>query len=84
MGKSRSHIANLMRLCNSMESSKITADGELSVGHAKVLLGIDDGPPTALGRQAVWRVDGPAIETRTNGFALSSNGTSRRVYPLFI
>jgi ParB family chromosome partitioning protein len=83
MGKSRSHIANLMRLLQlDGELKRLLADGELSVGHAKVLLGIDD-PDRRLeiGRQAVlegWTVR-QIEDALANGFAPSSNGTSRRI-----
>lgn len=61
MGKSRSHIANLLRLLQlDGELKRLVVDGELSVGHAKALLGIDD-PEICLsiGRKAVlesWTV----------------------------
>ncbi len=83
MGKSRSHIANLMRLLQlDGELKRLLADGELSVGHAKVLLGIDD-PDRRLeiGRQAVlegWTVR-QIEDALAKGFAPSSNGTSRRI-----
>ena len=83
MGKSRSHIANLMRLLQlEGELKRLLAEGELSVGHAKVLLGIDDPDRRlAIGRQAVlegWTVR-QIEDALTNGFAPSNNGTSRRV-----
>jgi ParB family chromosome partitioning protein len=55
MGKSRSHIANLMRLLQlDGELKRLLSDGELSVGHAKVLLAIDDPAlRLSIGRQAV-------------------------------
>ena len=61
MGKSRSHIANLMRLLQlDDELKRLLSEGELSVGHAKVLLGIADPlRRLAIGRQAVlegWTV----------------------------
>ena len=61
MGKSRSHIANLMRLLQlDGELQRLLSDGELSVGHAKVLLGIDDpAHRLSIARQAVlegWTV----------------------------
>ncbi len=61
MGKSRSHIANLLRLLKlDNELKRLLSDGELSVGHAKVLLGIDDPDRRlSIGRQAVlegWTV----------------------------
>lgn len=43
MGKSRSHVTNVLRLLNlDSELRRLLAEGELSLGHAKVLLGIDD------------------------------------------
>ena len=56
MGKSRSHIANLMRLLQlDGELQRLLSDGELSVGHAKVLLGIDDpAHRLSIARQAVF------------------------------
>ena len=61
MGKSRSHIANLLRLLQlDGELKRLLADGELSVGHAKVLLSIEDPERRlSMGRQAVlegWTV----------------------------
>lgn len=42
-GKSRSHITNLMRLLSLPERIKdIVAEGKLSMGHARALLGLDD------------------------------------------
>ena len=61
MGKSRSHITNLLRLLQlDGDLKRLLAEGELSVGHAKVLLGIED-PERRLtvGRKAVlegWTV----------------------------
>ena len=83
MGKSRSHIANLMRLLQlDGELKRLLADGELSVGHAKVLLGIDDPDRRlAIGRQAVlegWTVR-QIEDALANGFSPSSKGTSRRI-----
>lgn len=41
VGKSRSHIANLMRLLTLPEDlRRLVAEGKLSTGHAKVLLGV--------------------------------------------
>ncbi len=61
IGKSRSHVANLLRLLQlDGELKRLLSDGELSVGHAKVLLGVEDcHRRLALGRQAVlegWTV----------------------------
>ena len=61
IGKSRSHIANLMRLLQlDGELRRLLSDGELSVGHAKVLLSIEDPDKRlSVGRQAVlegWTV----------------------------
>ena len=61
MGKSRTHITNLMRLLQlDSELKRLLADGELSVGHAKVLLSIEDPKHRlSIGQQAVlegWTV----------------------------
>jgi len=61
MGKSRSHIANLLRLLQlDGELKRWLSDGELSVGHAKALLGVNDPDQRlSIGRQAVldgWTV----------------------------
>jgi ParB family transcriptional regulator, chromosome partitioning protein len=61
MGKSRTHITNLMRLLQlDGELKRLLAEGELSVGHAKVLLSIEDPKHRlSIGQQAVlegWTV----------------------------
>ncbi|MCW9036184.1 MAG: ParB/RepB/Spo0J family partition protein [Rhodospirillales bacterium] len=50
VGKSRSHVANMMRLLGLPDTVKLMMDtGELSAGHARALLKADD--PIALARQ---------------------------------
>ena len=61
MGKSRTHITNLMRLLQlDGELKRLLAEGELSVGHAKVLLSVEDPKQRlSIGQQAVlegWTV----------------------------
>jgi len=61
MGKSRSHVTNLMRLLQlDGELRRLVAEAELSVGHAKVLLSVEDPERRlAIGRQAIlegWTV----------------------------
>lgn len=52
LGKSRSHIANQMRLLNLPEEVKtMVSDGKLSAGHARAVLTADD--PIGLARQIV-------------------------------
>ena len=52
LGKSRSHIANLMRLLQLPEDVlKMLKDGELSAGHARALITSSD--PSALARKVV-------------------------------
>jgi ParB family chromosome partitioning protein len=54
MGKSRSHIANLMRLLSLPgDVLEMLRDGRLSAGHARALITTDD--PAGLARQAVAR-----------------------------
>ncbi len=54
MGKSRSHIANLMRLLTLPgDVLDMLRDGRLSAGHARALITLDD--PAAVARQAVTR-----------------------------
>lgn len=54
LGKSRSHIANLMRLLKLPEAVKEhLRQGELSAGHARALINADD--PVALARQVIAR-----------------------------
>ncbi|MEN3972560.1 ParB/RepB/Spo0J family partition protein [Sphingomicrobium sp. XHP0235] len=52
VGKSRSHVANLIRLLDLPEDVQaMLAGGQLSMGHARALLGADDA--TALAKQVV-------------------------------
>jgi ParB family chromosome partitioning protein len=54
IGKSRSHIANLLRLLNLPDEVKELMDkGELTMGHARALMSADD--PVALAREVVAR-----------------------------
>jgi ParB family chromosome partitioning protein len=54
MGKSRSHIANLMRLLGLPDDVlEMLRDGRLTAGHARALITTRD--PSALARQAVAR-----------------------------
>jgi ParB family chromosome partitioning protein len=52
LGKSRSHIANLLRLLNLPEDvQQMLRDGKLSAGHARALVTTDN--PTELARQVI-------------------------------
>lgn len=52
LGKSRSHIANLLRLLNlPTEVQMLVREGQLSMGHARALLSSDE--PLALAKRAV-------------------------------
>ncbi|WP_116091006.1 ParB/RepB/Spo0J family partition protein [Sphingomonas crusticola] len=54
VGKSRSHIANLLRLLDlPMSVRQAVADGRLSMGHARALIGSAD--PEALAEQVIKR-----------------------------
>ena len=82
MGKSRSHIANLMRLLHlDDELKRLLSEGELSVGHAKVLLGVDDPERRlAVGRQAVlegWTVR-QIEEVLANGMVQNRSSVPRK------
>jgi len=82
MGKSRSHIANLMRLLQlDDELKRLLSEGELSVGHAKVLLGVDDPERRlAVGRQAVlegWTVR-QIEEVLANGMVQNRSSVPRK------
>jgi ParB family chromosome partitioning protein len=55
VGKSRSHVANMMRLTKlPAEVQAYIASGQLSAGHARALIGVPDPlrPPNALSRKA--------------------------------
>jgi ParB family chromosome partitioning protein len=52
IGKSRSHVANTMRLLNLPEMSRrLVAEGSISAGHARALLSVKD--PDAIARRIV-------------------------------
>lgn len=52
IGKSRSHVANTLRLLNLPESAKaLVRDGAISAGHARALLAVDN--PEAVARRIV-------------------------------
>lgn len=54
MGKSRSHVANLLRLLNLPEEvQNMVRDGQLSAGHARALITADD--PIALAQRVISR-----------------------------
>lgn len=82
MGKSRTHITNLMRLLQlDGELKRLLADGELSVGHAKVLLSIEDPKHRlSIGQQAVlegWTVR-QIEEALTRGLAQTGAPLQRK------
>ncbi|SEH16092.1 chromosome partitioning protein, ParB family [Sphingopyxis sp. YR583] len=48
VGKSRSHVANLMRLLDLPDSVQaLVGDGSLAMGHARALIGVDDAEAIA-------------------------------------
>lgn len=52
VGKSRSHVANLMRLLDLPQAVQaLVGDGSLAMGHARALIGADD--PEAIARRVV-------------------------------
>lgn len=86
VGKSRSHVANLMRLRNLPQSvhSWLVA-GELTMGHARALLAADE--PEAIGRQIVARglsvreTEALIKKARTRSKAAGGSGDGRVVNP---
>jgi len=79
MGKSRSHIANLMRLLGLPDQIQdMLRAGELSAGHARALLTADD--PLALARKAVangWSVRDVEKHAKPGGTAKPKSSTAR-------
>lgn len=62
VGKSRSHVANLMRLLDLPESVQaLVGDGSLAMGHARALIGADDAEAIA-GRVAKEGLSVRAVE----------------------
>jgi ParB family chromosome partitioning protein len=82
IGKSRSHLANTMRLLKLPESvQKMVCDGELSAGHARALIGREDAEEVA--RDVVKRglnVRGVEALFQT-GKSGASNGSKTVVIP---
>lgn len=75
MGKSRSHIANLMRLLSLPEEVQdMLRDGRLSAGHARALITTDN--PVELARRAVAR--GMSVREVEKAAKSSASGTTRR------
>ena len=59
IGKSRSHVANTLRLMNLPEAVRAyVLEGKLTAGHARAILTADD--PTALAEQIIQRASEPA------------------------
>ncbi len=74
VGKSRSHVANLLRLLDLPEDIKILLTmGDLSAGHARALLGAAD--PVALARKVV--ADGLSVRA-TEALAGAAKSKPRR------
>jgi ParB family chromosome partitioning protein len=75
MGKSRSHIANLMRLLGLPEDVlAMLRDGRLTAGHARALITTDD--PSGLARQVVQR--GLSVREVEELVKKASSGTTGR------
>lgn len=75
VGKSRSHIANMLRLLSLPEPvQKLMQDGALSMGHARALITADD--PSALAKLVVK--DGLSVrQTEQMAKSLKSNGNPK-------
>ena len=81
VGKSRVYVTNLLRLLKLHEDLRtLLADGKLNIGHAKVLLGVDDlDAQLKLGLRAVsegWTVR--HCEREVEAYLNPSTGISRR------
>lgn len=78
MGKSRSHIANLMRLLTLPDEVQgMLRDGSLSAGHARALINRDDAVEIA--REVVRRgLSVRDVEQRTRKKRAKSGGSGRR------
>ncbi|HEY8414269.1 MAG TPA: ParB/RepB/Spo0J family partition protein [Thermaerobacter sp.] len=76
VGKSRSHIANMMRLLQLPEDlRRLVAEGKLSTGHAKVLLGV--ASPSEM-RQLAARVLSEGLTVRQLERLVASAGKPRK------
>ncbi|WP_343344699.1 ParB/RepB/Spo0J family partition protein [Sphingomicrobium sp. XHP0239] len=77
VGKSRSHVANLIRLLDLPEDvQRMLADGDLSMGHARSLLGADD--PSALAKEVVaQQLSVREVEARVRDKAPAGAGGTR-------
>lgn len=75
IGKSRSHVANTLRLLKLPDGvQKLLQDGELTAGHAKILVAADD--PAALASQIVdGNMSVRAAETLARGAGESPKGS---------
>lgn len=79
VGKSRAHVANMMRLLGLPEAVKdLVRSGELSAGHARTLLGVAD--PLAAARSILERGlsvrDAEKLATRADSIGRSGNTRS--------
>jgi ParB family chromosome partitioning protein len=52
VGKSRSHVANTIRLLGCPKRPGLIRDGKLTAGHARTLFGAAD--PEAQGKEMIW------------------------------
>jgi ParB family transcriptional regulator, chromosome partitioning protein len=77
VGKSRSHVANTLRLLKLPEAVKaMIRDGRLSAGHARTLIGVDD--PEARAREIV---EGALNVRRAEQQAKSKSGGAPKPHP---
>jgi ParB family transcriptional regulator, chromosome partitioning protein len=84
IGKSRSHVANTLRLLNLPESVRaLVRDGLISAGHARALLAVEN--PEAVARQIVERGltvrDVEALAPSQAGGAASKSSGPRKAAP---
>jgi len=85
VGKSRSHIANMLRLLKLPEEVKTAMrNGELSAGHARALLGLPDQEAARLAREIIGRglnvrqVEAMVRDTGKNGSSAEPKPVPRK------
>ncbi len=78
VGRSRAHVSNLLRLMELTEGVQpLVRDGRISLGHAKVLLGVQGARQLALARMVVER----QLSVRQTEALVQAEGESQKTRP---